>query len=201
MKLTLIRHTSLQIAAGICYGQSDVDVAASFADEAHKTKQKIAHMHFDAVYSSPLQRCTKLAFALNLGNVLQDERLKELNFGNWEMQAWDDIPRDYFDIWAQDYANLAPPNGETFSQMQQRNIAFINELLYTSPQASICMVTHGGVVRALLAHVLNMPLKGLFRFNIDYGSITQIEIFEDAEHAQLGLKQSAAVPKIHFVNL
>ena len=201
MKLTLVRHTSLQIAAGICYGQSDVDVAASFADEARNTKQKIAHMHFDAVYSSPLQRCVKLALTLNLGNVLQDERLKELNFGDWEMQAWDDMPREYFDEWAQDYANLAPPNGETFSQMQQRNIAFVDDMLVTSPQASICVVTHGGVVRSLLAHVLNMPLKGLFRFNIDYGSVTQIEIFEDAEHAQSGLKQSATVPKIHFVNL
>lgn len=191
MKLTLIRHTSLQILPGICYGQSDIDIAASFIGEAAKTKDKIANISFDAVYTSPLQRCVKLANALNFTNIIKDNRLKELNFGDWEMQAWDVIPRDYFDVWAQDYANLAPPNGETFSQMQQRNIAFLTDMIQLAPHANICVITHGGVIRSLLAHVLNMPLKGLFRFNIDYGSVTQIEIYENA----------TAVPKINFVNL
>ena len=208
MKLTLIRHTSLQVPSGVCYGQSDIDVAATFFDEAAATKAKIANMRFDAVYTSPLQRCHKLAQALNIGEAVHDERLKELHFGDWEMQAWDDIPRDYFDVWTQDYANLAPPNGETFSQMQQRNINFLNDIMkaglqpqgsslqnisakadYSCEKANICALTHGGVIRSLLAHVLNMPLKGLFRFNVDYGSVTQIEFKKDA------------VPKINFVNL
>jgi alpha-ribazole phosphatase len=189
MKLTLIRHTSLQVPSGVCYGQSDIDVAASFLDEAAATKAKIAHMQFEAIYTSPLQRCVKLADALNFTQANQDDRLKELHFGDWEMQAWDDIPRDYFDVWAQDYANLAPPNGETFSQMQQRNIAFLDDIISSAPEANICALTHGGVIRSLLAHVLNMPLKGLFRFNVDYGSVTQIELTKDA------------VPKINFVNL
>lgn len=191
MKLTLIRHTSLQIPAGVCYGQSDIDVSASFADEVAATKSKIANMQFDAIYTSPLQRCTKLATALGFANVNQDSRLKELHFGDWELQAWDDIPRDYFDVWALNYAEIAPPNGETFSQMQLRNIDFLNDIMHAAPQANICAVSHGGVIRSLLAHVLNMPLKGLFRFNIDYGSVTQIEISENPK----------AVPKINFVNL
>ncbi len=191
MKLTLIRHTRLAITPGVCYGQSDIDVAASFANEAELTKAKIASMQFDAVYTSPLQRCHKLAQALNVGESLQDARLKELHFGDWELQAWDDIARDIFDVWAHDYANKAPPNGESFSQLQLRNIDFINEVFKAGPQANICAVTHGGVIRSLLAHVLNMPLKGLFRFNIDYGSVTQIEFFDNPN----------AVPKINFVNL
>ena len=189
MKLTLIRHTTLQVAPGICYGQSDIDVSASFADELEKTRTKIAGTVFDAVYSSPLQRCVKLADALNLGEFIVEHRLMELNFGDWEMRAWDDVPRDFFDVWAQDYANLAPPNGETFSQLQTRGIAFLNDIMLAIPQANICVVTHGGFIRALLAHVLNMPLKGLFRFNIDYGSVTQLEFKKDE------------VPKINFVNL
>ena len=191
MKLTLIRHTTLQIPTGICYGQSDIDVATSFANEVAMTKAKITGMRFDAVYTSPLQRCHKLAQALNIGEAVHDARLKELHFGDWEMQAWDDIPRDYFDVWAQNYAELAPPNGETFSQMQQRNIAFLDDIIDAAPEANICALTHGGVIRSLLAHVLNMPLKGLFRFNVDYGSMTQIEISDNPNTA----------PKINFVNL
>ena len=128
MKLTLIRHTSLQIEPGICYGQSDIDVAASFANEVANTQKKLAEMTLTAIYTSPLQRCVKLAEALNLGEVIEDARLKELHFGDWELHAWDDIPRDIFDDWAYDYANKAPPNGETFSQLQQRGIHFLDEI-------------------------------------------------------------------------
>ena len=188
MKLTLIRHTSLQIASDICYGHSDIDVAASFASEAANTQSKLAEITFDAIYSSPLQRCVKLAEALNWGEPILDNRLMELNFGDWEMQAWKAIPRDIFDDWAHDYANEAPPNGETFSQLQQRGLSFLDEILSKNLNENVAVITHGGMIRALLAHVLNMQLKGLFRFAIDYGSVTQIDF-------------AAAVPRINFVNL
>ena len=192
MKLTLIRHTSLQTSAGICYGQSDVDVAESFINEVAKTKEKLASMAFNAVYSSPLQRCVKLANALNLGEPVLDNRLVELNFGDWELQAWEDIPRDIFDTWAHDYASKAPPNGETFSQLQQRGLSFLEDILAKHTDEHIAVVSHGGMIRALLAHVLNMELKGLFRFTIDYGSVTQL---------QFGAPKSNRVPKVEFVNL
>ncbi|MES2636491.1 MAG: alpha-ribazole phosphatase [Pseudomonadota bacterium] len=192
MNLTLIRHTCLQIAPGICYGQSDIDVAATFIQESRITKTKLADIEFNALYSSPLQRCEKLASALNIGVPIVDHRLKELHFGDWELHAWDAIPRDFFDVWAQNYANISPPNGETFTQLQVRAIDFLNEILIKHAAENIAIVTHGGMIRALLAHVLNMPLKGLFRFNIDYGSITQLEF---------GDVKSGAVPKINFVNL
>lgn len=187
MKLTLVRHTSLQIAPGICYGQTDIDVGASFWDEANQLKAKLAGIQFDAVYASPLQRCTKLAVALDYGKAIEDARLMELNFGDWETCAWEDIPRDIFDGWAYDYANLAPPQGETFSQLQQRAIHILEELKLENTGKHILIVTHGGLIRALLAHVLNMELKGLFRFNIDYTSVTELDFSEK-------------VPKINRVN-
>jgi len=187
MKLTLVRHTSLQIPAGVCYGQTDVDVAVSFMQEAAVTKEKIQHLPLNAVFTSPLQRCVKLAHALGLKEISHDGRLKELHFGDWEMQAWDDIPRDYFDEWAQNYAHMAPPNGETFGELQVRGVAFIDELLHQYRNQHVLVVTHGGMIRAMVAHVLNMQLKGLFRINIDYGSVTQLEFGEE-------------MSKINFVN-
>ena len=188
MKLTLIRHTSLQLGTGVCYGQSDVDVAESFVNETVITQTKLANIVFDAVYTSPLQRCVKLAEALNLGEPVLDYRLMELNFGDWELRAWDSIPRDIFDAWGHDYANLAPPKGETFSQLQQRGLSFLEEILAKHPNEHIVAISHGGMIRALLAHALNMPLKGLFRFTIDYGSVTQLDF-------------GGTLPKIEFVNL
>ncbi len=187
MKLTLVRHTSLQIAEGVCYGQSDIDVSIHFASELSQLQQKLAHTPMDAIYASPLQRCSKLAHALAMGDILHDARLMELHFGDWEMQAWNDIPRELFDVWAQNYAELAPPNGETFAALQQRGVAFLQEMQTRHAGKHVLAVTHGGMIRALIAHVLNMPLKGLFRFHIDYASVTRLDL-------------SGVVPKIEFVN-
>lgn len=187
MKVTLIRHTRLQVAQGVCYGQSDVDIASTFVQELALIRQKLSHWQFDAVFTSPLQRCAKLAQALAPDAIRHDARLKELHFGDWEMQAWADIPRDVFDVWAQNYATLSPPNGETFSELQGRGVAFLSEMQAQFPQGHIVVVTHGGMIRTLLAHTLNMPLKGLFRFTIDYGSLTQLDFCQ-------------TIPKIQFVN-
>ena len=164
-----------------------MDVSANFDDELNLLKQKLAHVQFDAVYSSPLQRCTKLAHALAVGDLQLDPRLKELDFGDWELLPWDNIPREVFDVWANDYAHLAPPNGESFSQLHGRVTNFVSEVSSHSQGKNIAIVTHGGVIRAMLAEVLDMPLKGLFRIAIDHASVTQIS-FEQA------------VPKVSFVN-
>ncbi|NOT15005.1 MAG: alpha-ribazole phosphatase [Methylotenera sp.] len=187
MHLYLIRHTSLNIAPNICYGQSDVDVSNHFQVEQKALAEKIAHIQFDAIYASPLQRCTKLAQALNKGTIQLDSRLRELNFGDWEMQVWDAIPRVLFDAWAADYANLSPPNGESFSQLHVRCKSFVEEVSQHLHGQHVAVVTHGGVIRAILAEALNMPLKGLFRITIDHASVTQISFNE-------------AVPKVKYVN-
>lgn len=196
MKLTLVRHTSLDIAPSICYGQSDVDVSANFENERLALQNKLAAFQFDAIYTSPLKRCHQLAQALcideSLGhqseNIKLDERLRELHFGDWEMSPWDAIPRDIFDVWANDYANLAPPNGETFSQLHARAKGFVEDVSSNSQGKNLLVVTHGGLIRALVAEVLQMPLKRLFRITIDHASVTQLEF-------------NGEVPKINFMNL
>lgn len=187
MKLTLVRHTRLDIAPGICYGQTDVDVSHHFADESTQLNTKLHREDFDAVYASPLQRCAKLAQVLNKGDIQFDDRLKELHFGDWEMQAWDDLPRDYFDVWAQNYGHMAPPNGETFGDLQARGIHWIETMQTKHAEQHLLVVTHGGMIRALIAHVLNMPLKGLFRIHVDYASVTQLDLSEE-------------LPRINFIN-
>lgn len=196
MKLFLVRHTSLDIAPNICYGQSDVAISENFEAERLQLQKKLLNLKFDAIYTSPLQRCQHLAEALckdsSLGfansDIKPDARLKELHFGDWELCPWDAIPRDVFDTWAKDYANLAPPNGETFSQLHSRAKSFVEEIASHSQEKHILVITHGGLIRALIAEVLQMPLKRLFRLSIDHASITLLE-FKDE------------VPKVHYMNL
>lgn len=187
MHLYLIRHTTVQIPADICYGRSDVDVAATFTAEQKKVRDKLAGISWDAVYSSPLQRCTKLANTLTVHEIFLDDRLKELHFGDWEMQAWNDIPRDILDSWAGDYVHSAPPHGESFSQLHARVKAFIAEISPHSQHKNIAVVTHGGVIRALLAEALQLPLQRAFEFSVAPASVTQISWLD-------------AVPQVGYIN-
>ena len=94
MKITLIRHTRVAVETGICYGWSDVGVAPSFETEASRVKENISNEQFDIVYSSPLSRCRKLAAFCGFHEPILDDRLKELNFGEWEMKSWNELSSD-----------------------------------------------------------------------------------------------------------
>lgn len=80
MNIYLIRHTSVDVPKGLCYGQSDVPLRPTFEIEAAVTKAKIESIHFDMAYTSPLSRCTRLAQYCGFGDAIRDPRILELNF-------------------------------------------------------------------------------------------------------------------------
>ena len=100
MRLSLIRHPKALVAAGICYGRSDVDVDAQEVTRLLPLLQPLCVGH-GALFSSPLQRCLRLADLLGLA-VQRDDRLREIDFGAWEMQPWNQIARAEIDAWAAD---------------------------------------------------------------------------------------------------
>lgn len=183
MKIYLVRHTLPDIAPGICYGHSDIDVTTDFPSELMATKDKLAGIGTATWFTSPSLRCSKLAEALNSDISIQDARLRELDFGDWELSSWNDIPRDAFDHWANDFVNQAPPNGETFRQLYQRATDLLREVNANSDK-TVVVITHAGVIRALLAEALGLALANVFRIRIDYGSVTQLLL--DEQGLQVG---------------
>jgi len=169
VEIYLIRHTQVDIKSGICYGQTDVPLI----DQTFKIQSLPENA---LVISSPLQRCLQLAKKLNHGNpVKTDERIMELNFGNWEMQNWNDIDKDLFQEWTNDYVNIAPPNGESYQALFERCQAFWNNLIANEAYETVIIVTHLGVIRALLALILEMPLKKSFCIQNDFGAINKLK--------------------------
>jgi alpha-ribazole phosphatase len=180
VQLYLIRHTTPAVPPGVCYGQADVDVAATFFDEAARVRHKLADLAPAASYSSPLARAARLAESLGFGPPEHDPRLMELDFGDWELQSWESIPRAHLDAWGHAYTHVAPPGGETFNALHQRAVAFMQELIHRHRGQDVVVVTHAGVIRALLAEALNLPLVEGFRFHLDYGSVSQIRWTDSA---------------------
>lgn len=169
MKITLIRHTSVDVEPGICYGWSDVNVAASFPEEALKVYENIANEQFDAVYCSPLHRCRKLASFCNYPTPTIDERLIELNFGTWEMQKWDNISDPLLELWYNDWIHLPAGGAESYENQCRRVASFLDELRHKNHKHT-CIFTHRGVIACALVYAGLCSVENSFNEDIPYGS-------------------------------
>lgn len=179
MEIYLVRHTTPLVETGTCYGQSDLDVAESFEAEA-KAIDGFIPTHIQTIYTSPLQRCKKLADRL----FVQQEKiihphLMELDCGQWEMRKWDDIPRSETEPWMQNFVHVKVPGGESYIDLHQRCVAlFENKLIHEAPLA---VVTHAGVIRSTLSHITNTALEDSFKvFKIYYGCVIKLYFEKDA---------------------
>lgn len=177
MDITLIRHTSVNVKKGICYGHSDVGLSKSFNSELKEIKQKIVSVKYDLVFSSPLSRCQKLANNLFPNqNIILDDRLKELNFGNWEGIHWNDIYKSleaklFFD----DYINTRCPNGESYNDLFIRINTFFQEL-NLSKNEKIAIVCHGGPIRAFISIIEEITPQQAFEKKVEYGAVLRYNI-------------------------
>ena len=174
--LTLIRHTRTDIAPGICYGQTDVDVARSFAVEAAIVSGWLPPP--DLVITSPLLRTYRLAEYLATQHhceLRSHHCLMEMNFGNWEGRVWSDIARSEIDAWSADVLHYTPPNGESAQQLMQRVQHMLQDLAQL-PQRHIAIVAHGGSIRALLAEIADVPLANTLNWKMEYGAVIAVRI-------------------------
>jgi len=172
MNISLVRHTKVALPPGICYGISDVALADSYEHEIDSVYQKLKHLNNPVVYSSPLLRCRLLAEKLS-AKVIFDDRLKELNFGVWELQPWDQIKGPDADAWMNDFVNIPCPGGESYRELNNRTTEFLSDLNNSKLSAAI-IVTHAGVIRSMLSMIQNIPLHQSFEFQVMYGEIIDL---------------------------
>lgn len=176
MKLVFIRHTSVNVPKGICYGNTDVQTAATFKEEAQKVRDRLGSYRFDRTYCSPLSRCVKLADFCGYPQAIRDNRLKEINFGDWEMKRYDEIVDPILQDWFNDYINVAPPGGESVLDQRKRLEDFISEIRIRRVGSVIGIFTHGGILINALVAYGNKTYEEVYNDIPPYGSIVEIEV-------------------------
>lgn len=150
MHLILVRHTRPCVAADVCYGITDLDLAPTFEDEAAAIVATLPVA--DRLVSSPLRRCRRLAERIGAARGVVpvfDERLREFDFGTWEGVRWGAIPRAELDAWAADFFHARPHGGESVHMLRERVEAAIAD--YRRSGESHVVITHAGVIKAALA--------------------------------------------------
>ena len=176
MEVFVIRHTRVAIEPNTCYGQLDIDVAETFEEEAQAVKSQLPD-GFDAIYSSPLIRCAKLAAKFS-EDIHFDDLLKEMHFGDWEGQAWNEIDKEEFDKWRKDFVNISAPQGENLQILSDRFRTFMDNLRKKDHE-KVLLVTHGGVIRCIWGYLLDIPLKNVFKIPVDFGEILHFKVNAD----------------------
>jgi len=143
-ELWLVRHGETEASRGRkLAGWSDVPLTERGQEQAAALRSLLAGERFDGVWSSDLRRAVTTA-RLAWGEPHQDERLREMSFGSLEGRPWESLEPSVQDGIAR-FEGFAAPEGETFSGLRSRVLAFVEGL---APGRHL-VFTHGGVVRLL----------------------------------------------------
>lgn len=158
--------------ADCCYGATDLALAQDPRDAADRLRALLP-VHY-ALASSPLSRCLQLAQMLGPPPQV-DARLSEIDFGDWEMKAFDSLPRAAIDAWAADPFGFRPPGGETAGEMMRRVLGALTALRQRETEALV-IVGHGGPLRAIAGHLTGLPRDAWLGLSFDFARATRIDI-------------------------
>lgn len=180
MLIDLIRHG--EPVGGSCYrGQRDDPLSDKGWDQMWAAVA--GRGPWDWIMSSPLQRCA--AFARALGDrtavaVDFDERLKEVGFGRWEGSTRAQLRErdpEGFRLFFDDPVANRPPGAEPLAAFYERVAAAWGDLSAArGDSGSGLVVAHAGVIRAVLCHVLQLPLAGMYRIEVANAAVTRIRV-------------------------
>ena len=180
MKLFFLRHTSLNVEIDVFYGQTDLDVSERFEEEVKLIKKKIKNFNIDTnyikVYSSPLKRCIKLTNKLTK-NYIVDERIKEMNLGDWEMKKMSSISKKEKLDWENNLLSFKIPNGESNNEFLKRLKSFLDDIFKFNEDALI--VCHAGSINGMLSLLTKEPFDKMVKNYwelIKHGSLSLIEL-------------------------
>jgi probable phosphoglycerate mutase len=170
----LLRHGQIQGHKEKCFiGATDAPLDDTGLSQADYWQKAFSGFPLDTVYSSRLQRCDKTARRI-AGNrpVIHTPALNEIHMGEWDGKTFEEIkacrPEEFIKR-GEDLCSYRPSGGESFQDLSDRVLPFFNPLARKKEKTLV--VTHAGVIRVILCHVLNLPLKDLFQIKPDYGEL------------------------------
>lgn len=177
--LYLMRHGETELnVKKVYYGATDCALTAQGQADAAYLCSLFDTIEVDICFVSPLLRAVTTAERVFPGRpqafFCRDENLRELDFGAWEGKHHTELQEDpEWQRWAADYFHVAPPDGESFCDLQRRVEAF-RKTLFACEEDNIAIVSHNGVLTLLLALLLEMPPEHCWHFVFRHGTYSHL---------------------------
>lgn len=190
--LSLIRHAEVEARyQGVFGGTIDMDLSPRGQEQAVALARYLKHKKFDAIYASPMKRVQQtLSPCLTNGApqpVIQPD-LHEVHFGDWTGLSFAQVQERFgarASSWLDQFAAGNIPNAENVTAYRARIEPCVREVLHRHSGQRVAVFCHGGVIRQILAILLDLPLPKTAGFEIDYTSITEVEIHPHRAEVQL----------------
>ncbi|XOF33941.1 MAG: histidine phosphatase family protein [Candidatus Electrothrix sp. YB6] len=181
-RLLLLRHGPTAAPAGCFVGSTDVPLSGSGLARLDSLIPQLRQA--DYWYCSPMRRTRQTLERLQqsgcpVGSPVYDERLREINFGRWEMKTFAEISttdQDQLAAWQQ-YLDFVFPEGEAVPAFLSR----VNDLLaeFSAAGSTVAIVTHGGVIRTMICLALSISPRNYLLFDVQPASLTILDLFSE----------------------
>ena len=145
------RHPKPIAAEGFCIGQTDIKVDRRKLKRLANKIEHFVRLHRlpKVIWVSPLQR------SLKVGQILAQRgfqykiasELAEIDFGEWDGRAWEQMTKQEIDDWCDDFANFAPDNGESLQQLFNRVESWLDKVS-SEKQSPVLIIGHAGWINA-----------------------------------------------------
>lgn len=179
LRLDLLRHGETELGGGL---RGSLDDALTDTGWAQMRGAVIEQGPWDRLVSSPLQRCARFANELGaqLGLPVQLEKdLQELHFGAWEGQSalalMETDAEALGQFWADPYS-FTPPQGEPVVDFSARVLAAVARLHTAYAGERVLLISHGGVMRLLLAQARGLPREQLLNVEVGHGALFSLAV-------------------------
>lgn len=192
-RIILLRHAhSIANESGILAGQlPGISLSKKGSQQAVDLVDRIGKVSFDSIRMSPMQRCQETLapwlespHSNGLKKFVLDEKLIEMNYGSWSGKKLNSLAKQpLWKIIQKTPSKVEFPQGERMTAMQKRAVASVEEAVQEKSKGTHLFVSHGDVIKAMVASLLKMKLDNFQSLVIDPASITMLEY--DGESARL----------------
>lgn len=181
MNIYLLRHGQTEEnRRGTYYGNLDISLNAIGISQGNKAKEFFSDIELDKVFVSDKKRTSEMA-KLVLGQaeiqIIQDNRINETNFGDFEGKTYEEIKTLYPEeclCWQNNWMEFVPPNGESYIELCKRVKSFMEDIKKLEKD-NILICTHSGVMRAIYCFVMNENIDLFWKFGCKNGDISVIK--------------------------
>jgi len=187
LRLDLLRHGETELGGGLRGSLDDALTDLGWQQMRTAVAELALEPPWDRIVSSPLQRCARFAeeLASKLSLPLQLEAgIQELHFGDWEgigtAQLMDTDAEGLGRFWEDPYS-FTPRNGEPVLAFASRVLGAIKRLQQAFDGERILLVSHGGVMRLLLAQARGLPREQLLQVVVGHGGLFGLAVESDGQ--------------------
>jgi broad specificity phosphatase PhoE len=180
--LLLVRHAAHDwLAHGVAGRLEGVALNARGRRQAQELVGRLDGRPIARICSSPQQRARETAAPMAAARGLPvsvDPAFDEVDFGDWTGKSFEELERDgaRWRDWCERKGSAGAPGGERFADVQRRALAGMERLARMHPDETVLVVSHGDVIKAVVAGVLGLPLDHVERFDIAPASLSIVEL-------------------------